>query len=234
MSPETLGLLLVLGAWVGIDSAAFLQVMVSQPLVASWLAGAVVGAPGTGLALGILLQGIWIRDLPVGGRMPPVLGPAAVVGAVLAADGVEGGGSAWGRLVLPPAPILAASIVVAIAVAEVGRRIQTTRARHRVAWVRRAEAAARADQGERFPRFNLLAVAETAGWGMLLVAGGLATGWVVERALSWLPEADGRWVAYPVLGVGLGQSLALLGKSRTAWRWLLGSLVAVLALWIAP
>ena len=84
MSPLDWILLLILGGGAFVD-AVFLQLLVSQPLVAGWLAGCVVGDPLLGLVIGFLLQVVWIRDLPMGGRAVPATGPAAVVGVLLAA-----------------------------------------------------------------------------------------------------------------------------------------------------
>ena len=73
---------LLLGIWgvfVGLDMASVAQTMVSRPLVAGFVAGMIVGDPGSGLMMGILLEFFALEVLPVGAARYPDYGLGAVV-----------------------------------------------------------------------------------------------------------------------------------------------------------
>ena len=88
-------ILSLLGGALSVDATAALQVMLSQPLVAGSIAGAIVGEPVLGLVVGSTLQLVWIGVLPVGAAPFPdgaVAGSVGVgVAAVLAGSGVSEG-----------------------------------------------------------------------------------------------------------------------------------------------
>jgi len=87
--PGDVGWLLTWGTLVGVDLASFPQVMIARPLVAGTVAGAIVGDPASGLAVGAVLELFALEVMPVGAARYPDYGPAAVAGAALAA-GTEG------------------------------------------------------------------------------------------------------------------------------------------------
>jgi PTS system mannose-specific IIC component len=85
--------LTLLGAILGLDVVSFPQAMISRPLVAATLAGALVGAPARGLLAGVVLELFALETLPFGASRYPEWGSAAVVGGALFAvqrDGVIG------------------------------------------------------------------------------------------------------------------------------------------------
>lgn len=86
--------LAVLGAVLGLDVVSFPQAMVSRPIVASTLAGALVGQPARGLLLGVLLEFFALESLPFGASRYPEWGSAAVVGGSLFAGVPEGAAGA--------------------------------------------------------------------------------------------------------------------------------------------
>lgn len=75
--------LTVLGAVLGLDSVSFPQAMISRPIVAATLAGALVGAPGRGLIAGVTLELFALETLPFGASRYPEWGSASVVGGAL-------------------------------------------------------------------------------------------------------------------------------------------------------
>lgn len=84
----TLALLAVLGAVVGLDFVSFPQAMLSRPLVASTLAGALCGSATDGLFVGVLLECFALETMPFGASRYPEWGPASVAaGAVVALHG---------------------------------------------------------------------------------------------------------------------------------------------------
>lgn len=70
--------LIGLGGVVAIDATSLGQLMLSRPLVAASLAGAIVGLPLEGALLGALLEALSLSVLPVGAARYPETGTAAV------------------------------------------------------------------------------------------------------------------------------------------------------------
>jgi PTS system mannose-specific IIC component len=75
----------LLGGVLGLDVVCFPQMMISRPLVAATIAGALVGDASTGLMLGATLELIAYATLPFGASRYPEWGSAAVVGGAIAA-----------------------------------------------------------------------------------------------------------------------------------------------------
>lgn len=75
--------LALLGAILGLDVVSFPQAMLSRPLVAATLAGALVGNVEGGLLAGATLELLALETLPVGASRYPEWGSAAVVGGAL-------------------------------------------------------------------------------------------------------------------------------------------------------
>lgn len=66
------------------DVLVSLQLMLSRPLVAATLTGALLGEPGAGLSLGCLMELIWAGALPVGSVVPPDFSLGSVFAAAAA------------------------------------------------------------------------------------------------------------------------------------------------------
>jgi mannose/fructose/N-acetylgalactosamine-specific phosphotransferase system component IIC len=101
--PELLQASLVAGL-LGLDRLAFGQFMVSQPIVAAPIMGALLGDFQTGLLIGVVLELFWLRGLPVGGHVPAdatlsaVLTSGTVLLAAPKAPGVDPAWIAWAFL----------------------------------------------------------------------------------------------------------------------------------------
>jgi mannose/fructose/N-acetylgalactosamine-specific phosphotransferase system component IIC len=70
--------LIGLGGVVALDATSFGQLMLSRPLVAGTLAGALVGMPLEGALLGAMLETLSLSILPVGAARYPEVGTATV------------------------------------------------------------------------------------------------------------------------------------------------------------
>jgi hypothetical protein len=81
--PETLLLLALLGGLAALDGTSLGQLMVSRPLVAASVTGALMGAPVQGAMLGLFLEALHLAVLPVGASRYPEGGPPAVAGAAI-------------------------------------------------------------------------------------------------------------------------------------------------------
>lgn len=98
-----------LGALLGLDVVSFPQAMLSRPLVAATVAGAVAGNAAAGLIAGAVLELVALETLPVGASRYPEWGSASVVGGTLFAAHAEGSAGA-----------LALSVLCALATAYTG------------------------------------------------------------------------------------------------------------------
>jgi len=74
----------LVGGLLALDTTAVGQFMVSRPIVAGVIAGALAGDPATGLLIGSLLELYHIVIVPAGGARLPETGPATVVGVSVA------------------------------------------------------------------------------------------------------------------------------------------------------
>jgi mannose/fructose/N-acetylgalactosamine-specific phosphotransferase system component IIC len=90
----------LLGALLGLDVVSFPQAQISRPLVASTLAGALLGSPMNGLLVGATLELIALETLPVGASRYPEWGSASVIGGALLARFGDGGAGAMTMAVL--------------------------------------------------------------------------------------------------------------------------------------
>jgi mannose/fructose/N-acetylgalactosamine-specific phosphotransferase system component IIC len=77
--------LAALGAVLGLDAVSFPQAMLSRPIVAATLGGAVAGDPFSGLLARVALEFVALETLPVGASRYPEWGSASVVGGALIA-----------------------------------------------------------------------------------------------------------------------------------------------------
>lgn len=79
-----------IGGLLGLDRTAAGQFMVSQPIVAGPVAGWVLGDVTTGLLIGVILELIWVMDLPIGTFVPADPTIAAVSATAIAVIGSRG------------------------------------------------------------------------------------------------------------------------------------------------
>lgn len=73
----------LLGGLLGLDVVSFPQAMISRPIAAATLAGALVGHSPSGLLIGAALELIALETLPFGASRYPEWGSAAVVGGAI-------------------------------------------------------------------------------------------------------------------------------------------------------
>jgi mannose/fructose/N-acetylgalactosamine-specific phosphotransferase system component IIC len=100
--------LALLGALLGLDVVSFPQAMVSRPVVAATLAGALVGRPAHGLIAGAVLELFALETLPFGASRYPEWGSAGVVGGALYA--LQPSGSPGALCVAVCASLVTASV----------------------------------------------------------------------------------------------------------------------------
>lgn len=121
--------LAVLGALLGLDVVSFPQAMISRPIVAATAAGALIGEPVRGLAIGVALEFFALESLPFGASRYPEWGSAAVVGGALFAMTPEG----------TPAAMTVA-VFAALVTATLGGSSMVLLRRWNARWARRQQA----------------------------------------------------------------------------------------------
>lgn len=75
-------MLVLFGGLVGLDAVSCPQVMISRPLIAGAVTGAVLGDPGAGLWVGLILELLTLRQLPIGAARQWDAGLGGLAGAV--------------------------------------------------------------------------------------------------------------------------------------------------------
>ena len=212
----------LLGGLTGVDAVSWPQAMVSRPIVAATIGGAVMGRPAAGLLAGALLELLALRHQPFGAARYPDTGPAGVVaGAAYAASG--GGGVA----------ALATAAAMGWALGWVGAR--TVHVHRTVNGHLLADDAALAAEPRRLERRQRLAVGLDFLRGTLLTATFLVPAVLAARLV---PAAHGAGAAVAAgalaaaAGAGAGASAGGLGRARGRW-WLLTAGLALggLAVW---
>lgn len=161
MSPaEVLDLLplVVLGAVLGLDVVTFPQAMVSRPIVAATLAGALIGQPGRGLAMGVALEFFALETLPFGASRYPEWGSAAVVGGALFAMTPDGTAAA-----------MTTSALLALVAASFSGSSMVLLRRWNAFWARRQQARIARGSG------SAVSALQIAGLSADLIRGGLIT-----------------------------------------------------------
>jgi len=112
---ETFALGALMSIVCGLDRTAFLQLMISRPVVAGPLTGWLLGGPETGILVGALLELLWLGRLPMGAVIPPDDTQIAVGGTVLAV-------AAGGEFVAAGMAVTLLSVLLALPLGKVGAR----------------------------------------------------------------------------------------------------------------
>ncbi|GJG87634.1 hypothetical protein tb265_28150 [Gemmatimonadetes bacterium T265] len=191
----------VLGAVLGLDVVSFPQAMISRPLVAATLGGALAGEPGRGLLVGAVLELVALETLPVGASRYPEWGSASVVGGALYALHPEG---AAGALVL--------AVTCALATAWIGGESMILLRRLNGQLARAQAAALHAGSG------RSVSMLQFAGLGFDLARGFALTVIALYLSLPLLASTVGHWGADPRLSRAVVVSVAATVAGSAVWK----------------
>lgn len=191
MNPVETGALSLLGAVLGLDVVSFPQAMLSRPLVAATLTGALMGAPERGLILGATLECFALETLPVGASRYPEWGSSSVVGgALVALPGVHGAGA------------LMLAVIVALSWAWVGGWSMVQLRRLNAVWARRRHDAVARGSRSTVIGLQLYGMTADLARGALMTAIGLS---IFVPLMQW---AMARWSTPELLTRGVLMALA--------------------------
>jgi mannose/fructose/N-acetylgalactosamine-specific phosphotransferase system component IIC len=209
--PVSIALLVLAGTWAALDGTAVGQFLIARPLVVATLAGAVLGDVGAGLLVGMLLEGVYVGDVPAGGARFPEPGPPAV-GATLAFVRLGGGGGL--------ALALALGVVLAVVA---GRSVVALRHLNgRI--VARRYANPEGGRSSAAPHWRCVGADALRGLVVSLLGIGLALGIPRELAQAWtlsMPATIGL-LALPALVSGGALLRAWAGSGRRRLLFLAG------------
>jgi len=226
MSAELLSILpiAIVGAVLGLDVVSFPQAMISRPIVAATLGGALAGDVTSGLVAGAVLEMIALEMLPVGASRYPEWGTASVVGGAMAAA----------LYTLPGAAVV--SIFASIATAWAGGWSMYGLRRLNGLWVRRERDALDAGQPGTVTGLQMRGLAADLARGFLLtfvalliwipVASWVLTHWTLGRTPSHVVLAT-------VAAAVAGSAAWRISQGVKLARWcFLGGLVAGIAIMV--
>ena len=218
----TLALLLVWGIVTGIDLVSVPQAMLSRPLVAATVAGAILGDVESGLRVGVVLELFALDVLPVGAVRYPDYGPASVGAAAVVA------GTPWELT-------LGVGVAVGLLVATVGGWSLLLLRRINAQAVQRHTAALQAGDSAMIRRLHYTAIGRDALRSLVLTALAIGAAGIAVRSARPSRETA---VALTIAAVGAGAASALGGALRGAGvgsrrRWLVvggavGTVIGVL------
>jgi len=193
------------GTLVGLDLVSFPQGLLSRPLVAATVAGALVGDLEAGLRVGLVLELFALDVLPIGASRYPDFGPGTVAATVLAA------GRSWSEG-LGPAVLL--GLVLAMAG---GRSIDLVRRINGRA-VRQAEASLASGDVRAVTGLQWLGLTTDAARSLGLTLLGLLA--VVGYRLVPAPAALARTMGLLVVAGGMVAGLHGVSRRSAGWRWI--------------
>ncbi|MEY4609233.1 MAG: hypothetical protein RL625_1450 [Gemmatimonadota bacterium] len=216
---------IVLGALLGLDVVAFPQAMISRPIVAATVAGALAGSPMSGLTIGVALEFFALEAMPFGSSRYPEWGSASVVGGVL-----------FGRAEEGTAGAMAVAVLIALIAAGIGgtsmhllRRLNAAVARKQQARIARGSGSA-------------VTVVQLTGLTIDLVRAGMVTALILAVAVPLYDRILATFVLTPVISravvVGTASAVGLAAiwkvtQSTAGARWYLltGLLVGFSIAW---
>lgn len=191
----------LLGAVLGLDVVSFPQIMISRPIVASTVAGALGGSASDGLLAGVFLEMMALETLPVGASRYPEWGTASVVGGALY---VSRTGDATSALLF--------AMLGAMITAWVGGYSMYALRRLNGRWTKRALPALESGDASAVTRLQLIGLGTDLLRGLLLTALAL----VLLVPLTAIAVANGHGDSATIRAVLVAVAASIAGSA--AWK----------------
>ncbi|MDI6726273.1 MAG: PTS sugar transporter subunit IIC [Smithellaceae bacterium] len=188
------------------------QLLISRPIVAAPILGAILGDPVTGLIIGSFLELLWINRVSVGGYIPPddTLAAVVITGVTIIVSG---------RLGFVSAELISLSFIIFLPVALLGQRAQSLIIKSNDRLAELAEQAAEKPDIRMLELLHLRGLAKAflvpAFLIMILTLSGVEILHAAYRSLpSW--SYDGLRLSYyllPLIGVAAGLNMIKLKRA---------------------
>lgn len=213
----------------GLDRVAFLQLMISRPLVAAPLTGWILGDPLVGLEIGMLLELLWLGRMPVGAAIPPDDTQVAVGATVLAMK-------TGPLIVLHGMPLVILSVLIAIPLGKFGQLFDRLARQANDHIAGQADAALQAGQALRMGRYQLaglasFALASLATAAVIVVVGSCIL-FLVAPVLIGAVQDAGLSLQYSLTLVGAAVLLGTININRSISLFCAAFTGTLLILWL--
>lgn len=219
----------IIGGFLVLDTAAVLQVLVSQPLVSGTLIGWLMGDIALGMEIGLLFQLLWLHQLPVGAAKVPE-GNLAVVISVILIFRLQMFATQSGHI------LLLFIVVYALLISYLGTKLVTTiRTGNIHLFDRISHALDRGDIAV-LGKVNLMAIfAHFITMVVAIMLCVLLGEFLVKQLIPIVPlewNSKARFVEYAVIGAGFGFTLHLFNEAKD-WKYLaFGFLSGFVLIWV--
>lgn len=193
--------LILLGGILGLDVVSFPQAMISRPLVAATLGGALVGGAGAGLLVGALLELFALETLPFGASRYPEWGSASVVAGGMYA-------------IQPPDQLgaLALAVLLALALAQIGGLSMITLRRMNARWAHMRAPELERGSGRTVVGLQVAGLTADFVRGCLVATGGLVVGMLV------IPTVLAEWRGSEELARSGTVAVAISVAAAAGWK----------------
>jgi len=219
----------LVGGFLVLDTAAVLQVLVSQPLVSGTLIGWLLGDMSLGLQIGLLFQLLWLHQLPVGAVKIPEGNLAAVISVILVF-----------RLQVFATQsehiLLLLTIVYALVISYLGTKLVTTIRTGNIKlldWISQA-----LDRGDIsvLGKVNALAIsAHLISMVAAIIISVILGEFLFQQIIPLVPiewDSKARFIEYAIIGSGIGFTLHLFKEAKD-WKYLiLGCISGIILIWM--
>lgn len=204
----------VVGGVLGLDGTSFPQAMLSRPIVAGTIAGAIAGDPAQGVMIGAVLEAFYLAILPIGAARYPEAGTATAAATFA---------WAWAQ---PVDPTLGLLLIIAFALA--WERItggSVTLQRHINNAILSARGGAQSASG--VEGRHLLAMAVDFARGGTVTLAGIVAGMIWLRAMEPMSALDNATAIGVVIAAAAGTAAATMrvfGGFGARWRYFIAGL----------
>ncbi|HID38787.1 MAG TPA: hypothetical protein EYP36_04640 [Calditrichaeota bacterium] len=213
------------GAALMMDTTATFQILVSQPIVACTVIGYLAGDPSMGLHIGLLLQLLWLSDLPVGATLIPAGNYASIVSAAVAVE--------LNKYFPEKHYLIVLSIVIyALILSYLGAKMTKVNRNWNTYFFNKAVQHVESGNTRAITLINYQALGIHFLIAFLLVLSGVIFGNLLigfitsELSLAWNEKA--RFIEVALLGTGAGLTLSLFKRNEIKTWMLVGIVVALL------
>lgn len=219
----------LVGGFLALDTAAVLQVLISQPLVSGALIGWLMGDTALGLQAGLLFQLLWLHQLPVGAAKIPEGNLAAVIAIILILR-LQVFAEQSGHI------LILLVVTYALLISYLGTKLITAIRTGNIRLLDRISTAL--DKGDIgiLGKVNVMAIVVHLIFLVAAIMISVLIGQIVfEQVIPQLPlgwNAKARFVKYAVIGSGFGFTLHLFNETKD-WKFMaVGILSGLTLFWV--